>query len=115
MKHKGWIFFIVSFGCWLLPFTFRVFFVEMPEITIEQLDQLPAERQQSVAEEVLQLFSAKNRYAAFLAIFKNNMKGCIINIAGGVLFGLGTLFNLMFNGFLSADMFASSYKSGLSI
>jgi uncharacterized membrane protein SpoIIM required for sporulation len=115
MKRKDWIFFIVSICCWLLPFTLRVFFVEMPEITTKQLEQLPAERQQGAAQEVIRMLSAGNKYDAFLAIFKNNLKGCIINIAGGVLLGLGTLFNLIFNGFFSADIFASSYKSGLSI
>lgn len=115
MKRKGWLFYIVSLGCWLLPFALRVFFVEMPEITSEQLEQLPAERQQSAVQEVIQMLSSGDKQEAFLAIFKNNLKGCIINIAGGVLFGLGTLFNLMFNGFFSADMFASFYKSGLSI
>jgi uncharacterized membrane protein SpoIIM required for sporulation len=115
MKHKSWIFYIVSIGCWLLPFVFRIFFVEMPEITPEQLEQLPSERQQNAAQEVIQMLSAGDKDGAFSAIFKNNLKGCIINIAGGALFGLGTLFNLMFNGFFSADIFALSYKSGLSI
>jgi uncharacterized membrane protein SpoIIM required for sporulation len=115
MQRKFWLLYIVSFGCWLLPFVLRVFFVEMPEITSEHLEHLPAEKGQSVAQEVVRMLSSGDRYEAFIAIFINNLKGCIINIAGGVLFGLGTLFNLMFNGFFSADMFASSYKSGLSI
>jgi uncharacterized membrane protein SpoIIM required for sporulation len=114
MKHKGWIFYIVSFACWLLPFAVRVFFVELPEISPEQLEQLPKE-QHNAAQEVILLLSTGNKDGAFWAIFKNNLKGCIINIAGGVFFGLGTLFNLMFNGFFSADAFASSYQSGLSI
>ena len=114
MKCKDWIFYIVSFACWLLPFAVRVFFVEIPETSPEQLEQLIKE-QHSAAQEVLLLLSAEDRDGAFWAIFENNLKGCIINIAGGVLFGLGTLFNLMFNGFFSADMFASSYKAGLSM
>jgi uncharacterized membrane protein SpoIIM required for sporulation len=115
MKLKGWIFYIISICCWLLPFTIRLFFVEMPEITTEQLEQLSAEKQQSAAQEVIQMLFAEDMHDAFWAIFKNNLKGCIISIAGGVLLGLGTLFNLMFNGFFSADIFASLYKSGLSI
>lgn len=52
---------------------------------------------------------------AFAVIFKNNIRVCIINGAYGVLFGLGTVINLIFNGFSFADIFANSYKAGLSI
>lgn len=36
-------------------------------------------------------------------------------MAGGVFLGLGTVVNLMINGFYSADVFVTSYHSGLSI
>jgi uncharacterized membrane protein SpoIIM required for sporulation len=63
----------------------------------------------------IQLLHDGNKQEAFIEILKNNLRGCVLNVLGGVLLGLGTVFNLMFNGFFSADMFASSYKSGLSI
>jgi uncharacterized membrane protein SpoIIM required for sporulation len=116
MKNQSWIFCIVSFACWLLPFAIRIFFVEIPEITLEQLyQQTKTKVQHNVIQETTQLLSARDRHGAFMLIFKNNMKGCILNIVGGALLGLGTLFNLMFNGFFSADMFTSSYEAGLSI
>ncbi|MDR1372324.1 MAG: stage II sporulation protein M, partial [Dysgonamonadaceae bacterium] len=114
MKHENWIFYAISFTCWLLPFAIRVFLVEIPDMTPEQLEKLPKEHN-SAAQEVIRLLSTENREGAFWAIFKNNLKGCVINITGGVFFGLGTLFNLVFNGFFSADMFASSYRNGMSI
>jgi hypothetical protein len=89
MKHTGWIFYIVSFACWLLPFALRVLFVEIPQIIPEELEQLPAERRYSAAREVIQRLSAGDRDGAFLEIFSNNLKGCIINIAGGGLVGFG--------------------------
>ena len=44
-------------------------------------------------------------------IFKNNILGCAINIAGGVFLGLGTIINLFINGFASADIFKNVYDS----
>jgi uncharacterized membrane protein SpoIIM required for sporulation len=115
MKNKTWILCcIVSFACWLLPFAIRVFFVEVSEVPSEQLERLP-KVQHDAMQETLQLLSTGDKHGAFLAIFKNNLKGCIINIAGGALFGVGTLFNLMFNGFFAADMFVSYYKIGMSM
>nr|WP_264846631.1 stage II sporulation protein M [Capnocytophaga catalasegens] len=56
-----------------------------------------------------------NKYEVFILIFKNNIKGCLINILGGVLLGIVTLFNLLINGFYSAHIFYSVYKAGFSI
>lgn len=39
----------------------------------------------------------------------------MLNILGGVFLGLGTLLNLMLNGFLFADICVSSYEAGMSI
>jgi len=59
--------------------------------------------------------SEDDKQKVFVLIGMNNLKGCILNITGGVMLGLGTLLNLVYNGFFSADMFANSYKAGLSI
>jgi uncharacterized membrane protein SpoIIM required for sporulation len=53
--------------------------------------------------------------SVFLLIFKNNLKGCLVNIFGGIMLGLGTLMNLIYNGFFSADVFKSSFDAGLSL
>ncbi|MFK2367746.1 stage II sporulation protein M [Bacteroides fragilis] len=47
--------------------------------------------------------------------FKNNMQGCILNVLGGGLLGIGTLFNLLLNGFCFADVCCRTYKLGMSI
>ena len=107
-------FFAIAFLCWLLPFLLRIFFIETPEIHFESSEERQLELPYAM-ERVIQLLSDNDRRGAFIAIFKNNLKGCILNIAGGVLLGLGTLFNLSFNGFIFADILVSSYESGLSI
>jgi uncharacterized membrane protein SpoIIM required for sporulation len=36
-------------------------------------------------------------------------------MAGGVFIGLGTLINAVYNGFFTADIFASAYHAGMSV
>jgi len=114
MKHKIlFLFFILSFVCWLLPFIVRLFFVNIPEIQVK-----PIENPQSITitmDKIVLLLSENKKQDAFWLIFLNNIKGCLINIIGGFLLGLGTLINLMFNGFFMADIFASSYESNPNI
>jgi len=43
------------------------------------------------------------------------MQGCILNVLGGGLLGIGTLFNLLLNGFCFADVCCRTYKLGMSI
>jgi uncharacterized membrane protein SpoIIM required for sporulation len=100
-----------SICCWLLLFLTRIFIIEIPDI----LDTSELTVKNNVVDEITQLLHKNDTQKAFLLIFKNNLKGCLLNIAGGVFLGLGTLFNLMINGFYSADVFASSYKAGMSV
>jgi uncharacterized membrane protein SpoIIM required for sporulation len=100
-----------SFFCWLLPFLLRIFFIEIPDIKVEQVE----EQSLNSITNVIQLLDENDKNGAFWIIFKNNIKGCVINIAGGVLLGIGTLFNLLFNGFFLADIFVYSYKAGMNI
>jgi uncharacterized membrane protein SpoIIM required for sporulation len=83
----------------------------MPEINVDQLENQTA----NSMTKVMQLLNENDKYGAFIEIFKNNLTGCMLNIIGGVLLGLGTVFNLLFNGFFSADIFMSSYKAGMNI
>ncbi len=115
MKKKVFfILFAVSFLCWLLPFIIRLFFIEMPIINYENT-QIPATIKNNEVEELLHLISINDRWSVFISIFKNNIKGCFYNILGGFLLGLGTFYNLLINGFYSADVFANSYNSGVSL
>lgn len=103
---------ILSFLIWLLPFVGRMFFIEVPEMSTELTENHNITK---TMDKIVQLLSEKNKQDAFLLIFANNMKGCLLNIVGGVLLGLVTLINLMANGFFMADIFASSYRAGMSI
>jgi len=86
----------------------------MPDVPSEQLDVHSSPIIQLI-DDIIQLLNEGNRKDAFVLIFINNIKGCLLNIVGGVVLGLGTFFNLVFNGFGSADMFVASYEAGLSI
>jgi len=108
-------FIAIAFFCWLLPFILRIFFIEIPEIPVSESKIQDINTTKNVGEQVIQTLTQHNHKDAFTLIFKNNLKGCIINILGGVTLGLGTLINMLLNGFFSADMFANSYKIGLSI
>jgi uncharacterized membrane protein SpoIIM required for sporulation len=115
MKNKSIRYsFIIAFVLWLLPFLIRIFFVEIPEINIDHVENKTVDSQ-NIVSEIMQSFSNNDTKHAFVLILKNNLKGCVLNIAGGVTFGLGTLVNLVINGFFSADVFANSYKAGMSI
>ncbi|GHT21758.1 hypothetical protein FACS189430_02370 [Bacteroidia bacterium] len=104
--------FLLAFAIWLLPFILRLYIVEIPLIDTNRLAHKELHTPMS---EVLQLLSDGNNKGAFILIFTNNIKGCILNIIGGVMLGLGTIINLSYNGFVSADIFMTSYNSGMSI
>ena len=107
MKNKSLFFcFITSFFCWLLPFVCRFFFVEFPKIEVEQMEQITTHTNSIDVEAIHFLLSGDNK-SAFIAIFGNNIRGCILNILGGVTLGLGSLINLLYNGFSFADMVVS--------
>ena len=106
-------FFIAALLCWLFPFIYRIFFIESPIIENHQLAGHASDLQNTVGN-IMQALS-DNREEAFALIFANNLKGCLLNIAGGAFLGLGTVVNLMINGFYSADVFATSYNSGLTL
>jgi uncharacterized membrane protein SpoIIM required for sporulation len=114
MRNKVFLWFcIASFFCWLLPFVVRIFFIDFTEINIEQ-----AENQHhtiNIMDKITLSISKNDKYETFTLIFINNLKGCILNIVGGVMLGLVTLINLIYNGFFSADIFVNSYKAGISI
>jgi uncharacterized membrane protein SpoIIM required for sporulation len=85
--------------------------VEVPEIQVEN----SAIKENTVVTKIIKSLDRGDNRSAFLLIFTNNLKGCLLNIFGGVMLGLGTVINLLYNGFFSADMFKSSYDAGLSL
>jgi len=105
---------LFAFAVWLIPFLLRLFWIEIPQMNSAQLKQF-----QNVMNDPMQktarLISEGNKKEAFFLIAKNNVKGCIYNVVGGVSFGLATLINLCFNGFFFADIIMFHYKSGMSI
>lgn len=114
MKKEVFFCYSYAFIFWLLPFIARI---SMGDIAYEQNDTTAQENtmETTVVDDIIQSFNDDNFCAAFGLIFKNNIKSCCINIAGGVMLGLGTIVNLAMNGFFSSDIFVSSYYSGMSI
>lgn len=116
MKKSFFYCLILSFLIWLLPFLIRIV---LGNISYEQINNvsspLQSETSVSIVDKIAHLIKKENRSDVFLLIFKNNIKGCTINIAGGMLLGLGTVVNLSINGFYSSDVFIVSYYSGQTI
>jgi uncharacterized membrane protein SpoIIM required for sporulation len=117
MKNRIFcICFIFSIVSWLIPFVCRFFFTEIPEIvTVDQTTKIANPKTNYLITKVIVAFSENDNKTAFILICTNNLKNCILNIGGGTMLGIGTLLNLIFNGFILADIVISSYKSGLSI
>lgn len=105
---------LLAFALWFLPFMLRILVVEIPQIDTDKLQQLP-QTENKALQETIQHLSDGDKEAAFISIFTNNLKGCMLNILGGVLLGLGTLVSLVFNGFVFADVYASFYEAGMTI
>lgn len=106
---------LLSLGFWLLAFIARLFFVEMPVIENIPNSDIDTTILNSTANSIIDLLFEDKYFDAFILVFKNNMKSCIINIAGGFTFGFVTIINLLINGFISADIMLSSHKFGLSV
>ncbi len=105
---------LLSFALWTIPLILRIYWVEAPNIEADN-EQLFLDSGNDVLKEISKLISEGNKQELFIYIFWNNIKGCILNILGGVLLGLGTLLSLTLNGFVFADIYVSSYNSGITI
>lgn len=109
-KRMFWIFLLVSFLLWLIPFIIRLFFIDFVEIkkpsSVNSFD---------IVGEITAHALKNDSWTVFCLIFINNLKVTVINIIGGMLLGLGTVSNLIINGFLAADTFAAIHKNGMPI
>ena len=102
--------FVLSFLLWLIPFCARI----PMNISYENVSSLGSTNNSalSILYEALEDSSSDE---AFLLVFKNNIKSCLINVCGGVSLGVCTIVNLAYNGFATSDMFVVSYQSGFSL
>ena len=105
-------FFIAAFLFWLLPAIVRLCVIDISEIAISHTTTFEIN---SPTNKTLYFLYNKDKHSAFITILKNNMQGCILNVLGGGLLGIGTLFNLLLNGFCFADVCCRTYKLGMSI
>jgi len=102
--------FVLSFLLWLIPFCARI----PMNISYENVPNRNNVNNSalSILYEALEDSSSDE---AFLLVFKNNIKSCLINVCGGVSLGVCTIVNLAYNGFATSDMFVVSYQSGFSL
>lgn len=106
---------MLSFALWVMPFIIRVFFIDIPAEPMPVQSSVPINEPVTPAVKVIESLQKNDRKNAFILVCRNNLKGCMINIGGGIFLGLGTSLNLMINGFYSADVFVTSYRSGQTI
>ncbi len=109
-KRVFGFFLFMSFLFWFLPFMIRLFLID--GINIEKNTQVTGV---DVVSDITSSLLQKDRWSAFCMIFNNNIKVCIINIIGGVMLGIVTMFNLVVNGFLAADTFANLHDNGMKV
>jgi len=104
-------FVLLSFTIWFIPFCIRI----PMNITNQQYQESKNINQKNTITAVQEAFAEKKNSDAFVMVFENNIEGCIYNVCGGVLLGLGTIVNLAFNGFASSDMFINIHHCGLPL
>lgn len=103
-------FIILSFLLWLIPFCARI----TMNISYENMPALDYTSNSPLSILYTALENSNNK-EAFILVFKNNITSCVINICGGVSLGIGTIVNLAYNGFITSDMFVSSYEAGFHL
>jgi stage II sporulation protein M len=107
MKSK---LFLLSFALWALTFIIRL------SIHIEPVANGNLQGNQSkVVERIIKSVDNGDNSTTFELIFTNNIKGCLINVLGGVLLSVATVINLLINGFAAADVFRTAYDSGVPL
>lgn len=111
--RKSYLFFLIlSFSLWTLSFLFRIYLFDSQTTgNYAELEAVKKVAYQNLSENIRN----QDSYKVFWFICRNNLEVCIINIAGGVLFGLLTFVNLIKNGFLISDIFCAAYSNGIPI
>jgi stage II sporulation protein M len=110
-KRMFWFFLLLSFLLWILPFVLRLFFMDVTEIK-----KPPSAKSLDIVSEITIHALKNDTWAVFCLIFlNNNIKCCTINVFGGIMLGIGTISNILLNGFYAADTFVSIYENGMGI
>ena len=104
--------FVVSILIWSIPFCIRIIYSKEATYYTELVTVSDAE---SATEILFEKIQQKQLFDAFIMIFTNNSKGCLINISGGTLFSVITFINLCFNGYFMADTFVNNYYAGFKL
>ncbi|MCF0191188.1 MAG: stage II sporulation protein M [Marinilabiliaceae bacterium] len=103
------IFFFLSFALWTLSFIIRL------SVHIEPVVNDNGGRTNKVVENIIEAADNNDDVRTFELIFINNIKGCAINVLGGVLLSVATIVNLLINGLAAADVFRSTCDAGFSL
>lgn len=109
-KRMFWYFLLFSFILWAIPFVIRLFFIDVAIIK-----DAPPEKSLNIVSEITSHAQKNDSWSVFCMILINNLKCSLINIFGGLLLGVVTVSNLIVNGFLVADTFATIHKNGLGV
>ena len=109
-KRMFWYFLLLSFMLWAIPFFIRLFFIDVPEIK-----NTSSTKSLDIVSEITAHAIKNDTWSVFCLILINNLKVCVINIVGGVMLGISTIINLIVNGFLAADTFATVHKNGMGV
>lgn len=103
----------MAFLSWGMPF-FLTLSLDFDSQNLNEQEDYVQPIENQVVLDVMTAYSTGDRMKAFRLIFLNNLKVSIINVFGGVLLGIGTLINLLLNGFYTASVFSSIHANGMS-
>lgn len=109
-KRTFRFFLFYSFLFWGVPFTLRLFFID-----VNGIDTQSTENSLNIVTEITAHVLNNDRWSVFCLIFINNLKVCVVNIVGGVMLGIPTVINLLINGFSAADVFANIHSNGIGV
>lgn len=108
--------FFLSALLWIIPFLIRIFLIDFSDNEPTLLPQVVEDSQDSnVINEIIHQLDAGNQFSAFSLVFWNNLKVCIINMAGGALLGILTIVSLLQNGFFTADVLTNIHSNGMPV
>lgn len=111
-----WLFCVLSACLWLIPFFFRIFYVDFVDPKDFGISPKTTQSQApNVISQVICQLDEGHKFSAFGLIFWNNLKVCILNIAGGAMLSIMTIINLLKNGLFTGNILSSVYHNGMDI
>ncbi len=106
-------YFLIVFLLWIIGLLFGVNCHNNMERS--KLPLTSADTTSTVVHKITKALDADNHTKAFILIAKNNLSVSIINVVGGVFFGLPVLCSMLFNGFAFGTTYGQMYSSGITI